>query len=199
MIPKPPIFPNHKSRFPQGGEADVSNPYATPQAPVGDAPAKVDGPRGIGGWLILPVLGLFVFPVRVLISLVTDYVPIFQDGIWGNLTTPGSEVYHSLWAPVIIAEIFCNVGFLLFDLALLYLLFTKSHRFPVAFIVFTLANLLFIVSDAAIAWQIPAVAARGLEGVGAEIARALLVAAVWVPYMLVSKRVRNTFRAPGAI
>ena len=167
--------------------------------PVSDAPAQVDGPRGIGGWLILPVLGLFVFPVRVLISLVTDYVPIFQDGIWGNLTTPGSEVYHSLWAPVIIAEIFCNVGFLLFDLALLYLLFTKSHRFPVAFIVFTLANLLFIVSDAAIAWQIPAVAARGLEGVGGEIARALLVAVVWVPYMLVSKRVRNTFRAPGAI
>jgi hypothetical protein len=176
----------------------VSNPYATPQAPVSDAPAKPDGPAGIGGWLILPVIGLFVFPVRVVISLVTDYVPIFQGGIWGNLTTPGSEVYHPLWAPVIIGEIFCNVGFLFFDLALIYLLFTKSHRFPKAFIVFTLANLAFIVGDAAIAWQIPAVAARGLEGVGAEIARTLVVAAVWVPYMLVSKRVRNTFRAPEA-
>jgi hypothetical protein len=118
----------------------VSNPYATPQAPVSDAPVQVDGPRGIGGWLILPLIGLFVFPVRVAISLVTDYVPIFRDGIWGNLTTPGSEVYHSLWAPVIIAEIFCNVGFLLFDLALRYLLFAKSHRFPRAFIAFSLAR-----------------------------------------------------------
>ncbi len=177
----------------------MSNPYATPQAPLGDTPAKPDGPIGIGGWLILPVIGLFVFPVRVLVSLATDYVPIFQDGIWGNLTTRGSEVYHALWAPVIIGEIFCNVGFLLFDLVLLYLLFTKSHRFPKAFIVFTVANLAFIVGDAAIAWQIPAVAARGLEGFGSEAARALVVVAVWVPYMLVSKRVRNTFKAPQAI
>jgi hypothetical protein len=157
-----------------------------------------DGPRGVGGWLILPLLGLFVFPLRVAVSLATDYWPIFRGGIWENLTTPGSAVYHPLWAPVIVGEITCNVGFLLFDLALLYLLFTKSRRFPKAFIVFTLANLLFIVSDAAIAWQIPAVAARGLEGVAGEIARSLVVAAVWVPYMLVSKRVRNTFKAPEA-
>ena len=158
-----------------------------------------EGPRGIGGWLILPMIGLFVFPVRVAISLVTDYAPLFQGGIWGNLTTPGSEVYHPLWAPVIIGEIFCNVGFLLFAAALLYLLFARSHRFPRAFIAFALANLAFIVGDAVIAWQIPAVAARGLEGVGAETARAAVVAAIWVPYMLVSKRVRNTFRAPEAI
>jgi hypothetical protein len=176
----------------------VSNPYATPQAPVADA-AKADGPQGIGGWLILPVIGLFVFPVRAAMSFVTDYWPIFQDGIWGNLTTPGSEVYNPLWAPLIVGEIFCNVAFLLFDLALLYLLFARSHRFPKAFIVFALANLAFVAGDAAIAWQIPAVAARGLEGVGAEIARTLVVAAVWVPYMLVSRRVRNTFRAPEAI
>jgi hypothetical protein len=42
--------------------------------------------------------------------------------------------------PVIVAEIFCNVGFLLFDLALRYLLFAKSHRFPRAFIAFSLAR-----------------------------------------------------------
>jgi hypothetical protein len=156
-------------------------------------------PQGIGGWLILPMIGLFVFPVRVAISLATDYAPIFRDGIWGSLTTPGSAVYHSLWAPVIVGEIFCNVAFLLFDLALLYLLFSKSRRFPMAFIVFALGNLAFIAGDAAIAWQIPAVAARGLEGFAGEIARALVMAAVWVPYMLVSKRVRNTFRAPEAI
>ena len=176
----------------------MSNPYATPQATVADA-AKAEGPQGIGGWLILPVIGLFVFPVRAAMSFATDYWPIFQDGIWGNLTTPGSEVYHPLWAPVIVGEVSFNGAFLLFDLALLYLLFTRSHRFPKAFIAFTLANLAFVVGDAAIAWQIPAVAARGLEGVAGEIARTVVVAVVWVPYMLVSKRVRNTFRAPEAI
>lgn len=176
----------------------MTNPYAAPQAPVGDPPPKADGPRGIGGWLILPVIGLLVFPVRVLISLATDYWPIFQGGIWGNLTTPGTEVYHPLWAPVIVGEIFFNVAFFAFDLVLLYLLFTKSHRFPKAFVAFALSNLLFIVCDAALAWQIPAVAARGVAGLAGEIARSLAVVAIWVPYMLVSKRVRNTFTAGSA-
>jgi hypothetical protein len=176
----------------------VSNPYARPQALVADT-TKTAGPQGIGGWLILPLIGLFVFPVRVVISLISDYWPLFQGGVWGNLTTPGSEVYHPLCAPVIAVEIAFNAGFLLLDLALLYLLFTKSYRFPKAFIAFALLNLAFIVGDAAVAWQIPAVAARGLEAPGAEVARALVLAAVWVPYMLVSKRVRNTFRAPEAI
>lgn len=159
----------------------------------------VDGPRGIGGWLILPAIGLFVFPVRVAISLITDYWPLFQGGVWRNLTAPGSEVYHPLWAPVIAVEIAFKAGFVLLDLALLYLLFARSHRFPKAFIAFALLYLAFVVGDAAVAWQIPAVAARGLEGVGAEVAPSLVVAAIWVPYMLVSKRVRNTFKAPQPI
>jgi len=175
----------------------MANPYATPQAPVGDT-AKAEGPQGIGGWLLLPMLGLFAFPVRVVISLISDYAPIFQDGIWGNLTTPGTEVYHPLWAPTILYEVVLNIAFLAFDLFLLYLLFTKAPRFPKAFVIFAVGNLLFVVSDSVLAYQIPAVAARGLEGFGGEIFRSLLVAAVWVPYMLVSKRVRNTFRAPGA-
>jgi len=176
----------------------MSNPYATPQAPLGDSPAKSDGPVGIGGWLILPVIGMFVFPVRVAAILVTDYWPLFERGIWANLTTPGSPVYHPLWAPVILYEIACNGAFLLFDLVLLILLFSKSRRFPMAFVVFALLNVFFILSDAALAWQIPAVAARGLEGAAGEIARSLVVAAIWVPYMLVSKRVRNTFKAGAA-
>ena len=176
----------------------MTNPYATPQAPVADAPAKIEGPVGIGGWLILPVIGLFVFPVRVAISMLTDYLPIFRDGVWANLVTPGSEVYHRLWAPVIIGEMAFNLVFLVFDLALLYLLFTKSYRFPKGFIVFAIANLAFIVGDAAVAWQIPQVAARGMEGLAGEIGRSLGVVLIWVPYMLVSKRVRNTFRAPGS-
>jgi hypothetical protein len=176
----------------------MSNPYATPQAPVAEAPAKVDGPVGIGGWLILPVIGLFVFPLRAVMVLITDFLPIFQGGAWSNLTTPGAEHYHALWAPVILYEIACNVGFVVFDLALLVMLFGKSARFPKAFIVFALLNLFFIVSDTLLAGQIPAVAARGLEGSAVEIARSLVVVAIWVPYMLMSKRVRNTFKANDA-
>src|SRR6185436_1093699 len=85
------------------GVADVRRPedprrhrHAPDRASATEESQAGMSPQGIGGWLILPMIGLFVFPVRVAISLATDYAPIFRDGIWGSLTTPGSAVYHSL-------------------------------------------------------------------------------------------------------
>jgi len=169
------------------------NPYAPPQSPVADAPPAVAGPKGIGGWLLLPVIGLFVFPVRILISLATEYWPIFENGLWAALTTPGSKAYHPLWGPMLAYEIFFNVAFLVFDLVLLYLLFTKSYRFPKMFIGFAVLNLLFVVSDAVLGYQIPAVVEQGTEQMMKEIGRSFGLVAIWVPYFLVSKRVKNTF------
>jgi Protein of unknown function (DUF2569) len=154
-----------------------------------------DGPSGIGGWLILPTIGLFVFPLRVGVVLAGDYWPLFERGVWSSLTTPGSALYHPLWAPLLLYEVFCNVVFIVFDGALLVLLFKRARRFPAAFIAFALLNFFFVVSDAVAGWQIPAVAARGPEGFAIEIGRSLAVVAIWVPYMLRSKRVRNTFGA----
>jgi hypothetical protein len=169
------------------------SPYAPPRSPVADAAPAVEGPKGIGGWLLLPTLGLLLFPVRCLIRLGTEYWPIFEKGLWAALTTPGSRAYHPLWAPLLVYEIFFNLAFLVFDLVLLYLLFTKSYRFPKMFIGFAVLNLLFVVSDAVLGYRIPAVVAQGMDQMMTEIGRSLVMVAVWVPYFLVSKRVTNTF------
>ena len=171
----------------------MANPYAPPQAAVSDVPAASAGPKGIGGWMILPVIGLFVFPLRVLWSLAAQYWPIFRDGIWANLTTPGSASYHVLWGPLLVYEIAFNIAFLLFDLALLVFLFRKSPRFPKLFVAFALLNVFFVVTDGIVGYQIPAVAASGMETIAGEIGRALALACIWAPYFLVSQRVKNTF------
>jgi Protein of unknown function (DUF2569) len=169
------------------------NPYAPPQSPVADAPPAVAGPKGIGGWLLLPVIGMFVFPVRCLISLATEYLPIFEKGMWAALTTPGSKAYHPLWGPLLAYEIFFNLAFLVFDLVLLYLLFAKSYRFPKLYIAFAVLNLVFVVSDAIVGYQIPAVVAQGMDTMAKEIGRSFMMVVIWVPYLMVSKRVKNTF------
>jgi hypothetical protein len=48
--------------------------------------------KGLGGWLILVGIGVVLAPVRLLITLVKTYKPIFEDGIWEALTTEGAEV-----------------------------------------------------------------------------------------------------------
>ncbi|MEA3195380.1 MAG: hypothetical protein QOD26_3713 [Betaproteobacteria bacterium] len=151
-------------------------------------------PKGIGGWLLLPAIGLCLFPPYALYSLAADYWPIFQLGMWGGLTTPGSGAYHPLWAPTLVYGIAANVVVIVFDLVLIVLLFRKSPRFPKAFVVFALLNLAFVSSIALLVWHITGAA----EAVVTEVARSAVVVAIWLPYMLLSKRVRNTFRAGKA-
>jgi hypothetical protein len=153
-------------------------------------------PKGLGGWLILVGIGLFITPFFIMASLLVDYVPIFTEGYWEIMTTPGSEGYHPLWAPVLTFEIIGNTFFILFGIALVILFFTKSPRFPKLLIVFYASNLLFIAFDLVWASGIPAVSAMDNFDSIKELVQAIVKCAIWIPYMLVSKRVKNTFVRP---
>lgn len=155
-----------------------------------------DGPKGLGGWLILPIVGLVLLPINMLLTLYTDYLPIFGKGLWPVLTTPGGAAYHPLWAPLLVTEIGGNFFFIGFALLLLLLCFRKSPRFPRLYIAFMVANLVFVVVDTVLGNQIPAVGEQGTGWTSLAIGRALLGCAIWIPYMLKSERVRNTFGGP---
>lgn len=172
------------------------NPYAAPRAPVADESTKVEaaaGPRGISGWLILPLLGLVLTPFRIGFQTFTDVLPALQPATWNALTTPGTRAYHPLWAPAILFELTANSLLILFSLILLWLFFKKSRRVPLLMIVWLLAIIGAQAADLLFASQIPAIAALpNTDGIR-NLARSAIGAAIWVPYFLVSKRVKNTF------
>lgn len=149
--------------------------------------------EGIRGWLILVALGLIITPIRLIMSLVNDYLPMFTKGTWAKLTTPGEPAYHSLWAPVLTSEIAGNIFFAVFALVLLAIMMKKMKVFPKLMIAYIALNLAFIVADDAFARLIPAVAAQVSENQYIEIARTSLVAVIWIPYFCVSLRVKQTF------
>lgn len=177
----------------------ADNPYRSPRANVGegDATAGSDAskpePEGLGGWLILVAIGLIVSVVRVSALVFVTFVPIFTTGQWGKLTSPGSDLYHPMWAPLLVFEILGNLVFVLMALTLLYLFFTKSRWFPRTFIAYLLLNVGFVAVDAFAGNFIPAIAAASDPETVKEIGRSVIGAAIWVPYMLMSKRVKNTF------
>lgn len=150
-------------------------------------------PRGIGGWLLLVGLGLIVSPLRIGYFLATTHWPIFQNGSWGLLTTPGSEAYHPLWAPLLVFEIIGNLGSIVLAIATLWLMFRKSRytpRIAIAWLAWTAA---VVVIDFFAADLIPAVAAQSDPDSVKELVRSIVGAAIWIPYFLVSKRVKATF------
>ena len=176
------------------------NPYQPPESAESYSAFAEMGnrrqePSGLGGWLILIAIGLVITPIRLVITSLAVHLPMFQDGTWEMLTTPGSDEYNALWAPMIIFEIVGNIGFLVNYIAMAFLFFRKSRFFPRTFIAVAIANLCFVVLDA---WLLtfllpnePMLDPDTLK----QVVRSLLSVALWVPYMLVSRRVKNTFVA----
>ncbi|MEA1994815.1 MAG: DUF2569 domain-containing protein [Campylobacterota bacterium] len=149
--------------------------------------------EGIGGWLILPIIGLIITPIRVTLLMFKDLAPIFTEGYWNVLTTPGSEAYHPLWASLIIFESVGNIVFIIFPIVLLVFLFRKSKLLPKLMISCLVLNLLFVASDFFLSDLIPAIAEQNDSGSIKELARTVILAVIWIPYFLVSKRVKQTF------
>jgi hypothetical protein len=173
--------------------------HITPSTPAtGDAvptdPAVIKPtPKGIGGWLLLVVLGLVIAPLRVVHLLATQHVPMLRDGAWGILTTPGTELYHPLWAPLIVFEVVGNLGSIALALATLWLMFRKSRHTPRVAIAWLAWSTAIVVIDFILGQQIPMVAAQSGPDETRELTRALVSSAIWIPYFLVSKRVKATF------
>lgn len=147
----------------------------------------------IGGWLILVAIGLIFAPIRLLVVLFKDLLPALSADTWSRLTTPGAEAYHPLWAPLLLFEVIGNCLFILSPIIIAVFFFQRRRFVPRLIIVLLLANLVFVAIDYFAADLIPFVAAQEDMGSLVELIRVLIACAIWVPYFLVSKRVKGTF------
>ena len=149
--------------------------------------------EGIGGWLILVAIGIVVTPIRIVMLIIATYPEVFSSGTWEALTTQGSEVYSPLWAPILIGEILINCGLILAWLYLGYKFFTKNKGFPNWYIGIAVFSLVYILADAfAIKLVLPSEPVFD-PATTKELMRSVMMVVIWVPYMLVSERVKTTF------
>lgn len=177
-----------------------SNPYQSPETSVDDnenqvskAEEQTSDVQGLGGWLILVGLGIIISPIKIVAQIYPIYSQIFQNGAWEALTSPVSEGYNPLWAPIIIGEIVVNSALVLSWLIIAYLFFTKKKLLPAWYIGVIIFTLVFILIDAfSIQLILPDEKIFDPE-TSKEILRSVVSIIIWVPYMLVSKRVKATF------
>jgi hypothetical protein len=137
-------------------------------------------PSGIGGWLILPAIGIIVAPIQFAMN-VFDYFPRFE------LLEPGT-LLHTMT----MAEILAWIGFAILATVTAVRFFMRKKSAPKLYRALLVSQLLFVVAAywaAAILFDAP------MFDVDAGFAIAMLLAAclIWIPYFLYSVRVRNTF------
>jgi len=168
---------------------------ASPQpAPTG---IQTEDPNGIniGGWLILFAIGIVITPFRVGFVLYQIISNITVPGVWQAITTPGMEAYHPLWQPIITAEIGVNTLIVITAVFIAVLFFLRKKIVPLAIIIYLLFSMVFVSLDYIFSNMIPAVSqANGKDMQGSiSVIQAVGICLIWVPYFIISKRVKKTF------
>jgi hypothetical protein len=136
----------------------------------------------IGGWLILPAIGTALAPLWTLKEVAQLLAAIFGPD-WGR-TAPGIQ-------NLIVAEVVVNVLVAAAWLFTAFLLFKLKKLFPAAFITMCSLSLVATFFDIIIANSI--VGIRWESRDSTTILKPLLYAAIWIPYMVFSRRVKSTF------
>jgi hypothetical protein len=150
--------------------------------------------NGIRGWLVLILIGLVITPIRICLFLFQEYVALFEHGNWNMLTSSSSEFYHHLWAPLLVFESVGNLLLLILSLTVLYFFLCKSKHVPRLVIFWLMYSLIFVIIDFFFAEQIPLIADLPQDAQSTkEVVRSIIAALIWIPYFLISKRVKATF------
>jgi hypothetical protein len=149
--------------------------------------------ESISGWLLLPLLGLIYTPLRLSNYLYHELLPVFNEGYWELLTTPGNEAYHPYWGPLLVGEVVGNTILIILSVVTLGFFLQRSHFAPRLVIALLTFSFVVVIADFFLADLIPAVAEQSDSESIREVARSLFGVAIWIPYFLVSKRVKATF------
>lgn len=150
---------------------------------VTDTTNAASAPSGLGGWLILPIIGLFLTPLVVVYHMTTSLLPAFAPEVWSQIT-PALKAF-------LIAEVVANVAVIALSVLCLVLMFRKSRRLPATIIALYLFGLVIVIADSIVANALFDIEI-GPDGMR-DIARSVIGCAIWIPYFRVSKRVKNTF------
>jgi transglutaminase-like putative cysteine protease len=147
--------------------------------------------QAIGGWLVLPAIGLVLSPFVMGFQIFSsDY---FARANWLGLQNLDIENPGALSA-VFGAELFVNILFLIFSLLLAVLFFTKRTSLPKLIIGFYAVNFAFTLIDLFVYdYLVPSYMLEDDPTPYTEATRSFIAAAIWIPYFLVSERVKKTF------
>lgn len=138
--------------------------------------------EGFGGWLILPMIGVCLAPVRTLAegaTLLASYGPV--------LALPNGKA-------VVAIEVALNLFLLALQIVTLVAMFGRRSTFPKLFRWLWIASMVLPILDIAAVSAFLGVSPTALlDADMARVAVAAVVMGLWVWYMQASVRVKNTF------
>ena len=166
----------------------------TPSPSHRQSTKSAEKPLPIGGLLILVALGLVIGLIQNVVSYVSSLRVVFDSSIWGALTEPNSPAYHPYWKPVMLYEAVAGPVLIFFIAVALWFFFRKKRAFPKLIVVLIPSFFALMLIGYYLSGFIPAVAeSADYAGLGRDLITRFIAMHIWIPYFLVSDRVKKTF------
>ena len=159
------------------------------------APAAADERlEGIGGWLILPIIGLgltiLFSAINLAAAFAAENVQAYSDFFAGRLAPAADTyIYFGLGSGVL------GIVLIAFAAVCLVRIFQMKRNVPTLMVIYYVVLVAVSTYEFVGMLSLPLLSQtdqemyEGVRGFGQPIIAAL----VWIPYFLVSKRVKNTF------
>ena len=152
--------------------------------------------KGIGGWLFLVAIGVTLSPFYAVGTDYATFSQVFATEEWRALRDINSPAYIPYLAFLFSLEVIFAVIIDAYFFYLMYFFWSLKSGFPSLYIKLIFAVLIFNIVDIfAVSLILPELTAEDLfdQATIKEIVRSIFAILVWVPYMIKSVRVKNTF------
>ncbi|MEL7148580.1 MAG: DUF2569 domain-containing protein, partial [Bacteroidota bacterium] len=147
-----------------------------------------DRPREIGGWMILPLIGLVVSPFVIIFEL-------FSEDFFNQNTFDQLQNGYGSMVLLIFGEVFTNALLLVFTVLVLIQFFQRRTSLPMLITCLFVARFAILTIDSILAFSLypELYNDADFDQTVKEIIRAVVAGAIWIPYFNMSQRVKNTF------
>lgn len=164
--------------------------HAAGSAPQPALEAGLAGPQGLGGWLVIVAIGLFVRPI-VNGSALVQLAPLLTRTGWRALQGPEVSALSFLQAAHTLFVLVTNMGFIAASILLLVLFFQRRSDFRPAYTWVLACGIAVALLDVGVKGfflgeQLPSTEVTRIVG-------AVLSSTGWILYMRRSRRVARTF------
>jgi hypothetical protein len=153
-----------------------------------EARPSVEQYAQIGGWLIVPALGLAFTPVRMAYEFFD--VTFFDISQWKMLADSSYPAYNPPLGLFVLLEFIANIALMCYSVFLCSIYFTRRTSLPLLIVIYYAANVVVHVGDL-IGLQVFSLS--GDNATTRSMIQAIIGAAIWIPYFLRSERVKGTF------
>jgi hypothetical protein len=147
---------------------------------------------GLGGWLVLPAIGIVIRPIIALFGVFGCLA--FLGAAETIIATIGLRSYQQL-KPIVAFELLSNLAMVGFCIYVAMQFFRKKSNAPKLYMIMLFAQVIMVTIDAMLMSFLytPTGQTTGPNSEASSLFVAFISAAIWTSYFTKSVRVKNTF------